>query len=370
MEDSTGAMDNSHGPITDSGCSDVRQRQAQIAAFLEGVGIQEYRKVRISGDASNRRYQRIFTGERSYMLMESPVDKEPLKPFIEVAALLRDRGFSTPEILHQDTQSGLLLLEDFGNTLFSKLFHDAAIENIALVQRQLCQEAVNILIAFAQQGLEPPFEAEDLPYYSESMLQQETDAFADWFLPEIFSGNQLREAQHSWKLLWQFLISSADLTPQVFVHRDFHVDNLCWLSEREGLKRVGILDFQDAVRGRPAYDLVSLLEDARRDVPETIQAQLKQDFIKALDLDAESFNAEYAFYGAQRNAKILGYFVRLYRRDSKPRYLAMLDRVWHYFLRDIQHPALKDVDQWVGRYFDNDARRRVGDIVKTAMEST
>ncbi len=354
--------------VTTATCPELRQRQKEIKTFLEAFGIDECRKIRISGDASHRRYQRIFHQDRNYMLMDSPVDKEPVEPYVTVAEMLRDRGFSTPQIVHADSGKGLLLLEDFGNTLFSKFFHEAAIENIELVQRQLYHEALNILIALGQQQLTTPFDAEEVPAYGEEILEREVAAFAEWFLPEIFEGSQLKEAQHSWKLLWQFLISSADLTPQVLVHRDYHVDNLCWLNDREGLKRVGLLDFQDAVRGRLPYDLVSLLEDARRDVPPTLQAELKQAYIKALDLDETAFNAEYAFYGAQRNAKILGYFVRLYRRDGKPRYLAMVERVWNYFIQDIEHAALDDVRQWVDKYFDTDARRRVSDIVKAPLE--
>jgi hypothetical protein len=344
-----------------------RQRQKEIAEFLAACGKDGGRKVRISGDASHRRYQRIFHESGTYMLMDSPVDKERVEPFIAVDALLRDRGFSAPEIVHADAEKGLLLLEDFGNTLFSKFFHGAAIENVEIVQRQLYNEALNILIAFGRQGLEGSFAADDVPHYSEEILEREVAAFAEWFLPEILSGSRLKEAQQSWKLLWRFLISSADLTPQVFVHRDFHVDNLCWLEEREGLRRVGLLDFQDGLRGRLAYDLVSLLEDARRDVPRTLQATLKAEFINTLELNEKQFNADYALYGAQRNAKILGYFVRLHRRDGKPRYLAMIDRVWAYFMQDIQHEALEDVQRWVQTYFDSDARKRVSDIATAPM---
>jgi N-acetylmuramate 1-kinase len=349
-------------PVMPMPSPEERLRQQEIAAFLTRCGVDGGRKIRISGDASHRRYQRIFHEDSTYMLMDSPVDKERVEPFVAVAALLADRGFSVPKVIEADMDKGLLLLEDFGNTLFSKFFHEAAIENVEIVQRQLYNEALNILIAFARQGLEGAFSADALPAYSEEMLEREVDAFGEWFLPEILSGSQLKEAQQSWKLLWRFLISSADLTPQVLVHRDYHVDNLCWLEEREGMKRVGLLDFQDAVAGRMAYDLVSLLEDARRDVPRTLQAQLRQEFVRVLELDERAFAAEYALYGAQRNAKILGYFVRLYRRDGKPRYLAMIDRVWTYFMQDIQHPALDDVQQWVNKYFDSDARKKVADI--------
>ena len=344
-----------------------RQRQKEIAEFLAVCGKEGGRKVRISGDASHRRYQRIFHEDQTYMLMDSPVDKERVEPFIAVDALLKDRGFSVPEIVHADPEKGLLLLEDFGNTLFSKFFHAAAVENIDLVQKKLYNEATNILIAFGRQGLEGAFATPDLPAYSEEILEREVLAFAEWFLPEVLSGSLLKEAQQSWKLLWRFLISSSNLEPQVLVHRDFHVDNLCWLEEREGLRRVGLLDFQDALQGRLAYDLVSLLEDARRDVPRTLQAQLKSEFIRALELDEKVFLSEYALYGAQRNAKILGYFVRLYRRDGKPRYLAMIDRVWAYFMQDIQHDSLEDVQSWIAKYFDSDARKRVAEIAMAPL---
>lgn len=344
-------------------------RQKEIDAFLASQGLDDCRKIRISGDASHRRYQRIFHDDNHYMLMDSPVDKEPVEPFLEVGAMLLERGFSAPKIIAQDASKGLLLLEDFGNTLFSKFFHEAAIENVELVQQKLYREATNILIALGQQGLKEPFSSASLPEYSEDLLEREVAAFAEWFLPEIFSGAQLKEAQHSWTLLWRFLISSADLSPQVLVHRDYHVDNLCWLEERDGLRRIGLLDFQDAVQGSRAYDLVSLLEDVRRDVPPTLQAQLKAEYISALELNEATFNADYAFYGAQRNAKILGYFVRLYRRDGKPRYLAMIERVWQYFLADIEHASLNDVQQWLNKFFDGDAHKRVAEIAKAPMKA-
>ncbi len=344
-------------------------RQKEIDAFIQDAGLTNVRKIRISGDASNRRYQRIFSGDDSYMLMDSPVDKEPVEPFIQVDKILLDRGFSAPKIVKENKERGLLLLEDFGNTLFSKFFHDAAVEDELLVQQQLYREAVNILIALAQQGLEGSFSCDDIPHYGEDILEREVAAFGEWFLPEILQGAQLKEAQNSWTLLWRFLISSADLTPDTLVLRDYHVDNLCWLEHREGLQRVGLLDFQDALRGNKAYDLVSLLEDARRDVPPTLQALLKSEYVAALGLDEAKFDRDYAFYGAQRNAKILGYFVRLYRRDGKPRYLAMIERVWNYFLADIEHASLNDVQQWVNKYFDHDARRAVNDIAKISMQN-
>ncbi len=354
-------------PAENGGCEELRLRQKQIKQFLDGAGLHDCRKIRIAGDASHRRYQRIFHNDSRFMLMDCPPEKEAIAPFITLANMLRDRGFSAPEIIRSNPEEGLMLLEDFDNTLFSKFFHEAAIENADLVQRQLYQEAVNILIALAQQGLQAPFEAKNIPTYDETLLEREVMLFADWFLPEIFQGTQLKQAQHSWKLLWKFMLGGADLSPQVLVHRDYHVDNLCWLADREGLKRVGLLDFQDAVCGRLAYDLVSLLEDARRDVPATLQAQMKNNFVKALGLNEADFAREYAFYGAQRNAKILGIFVRLYRRDGKPRYLAMIERVWGYFLQDIQHSELHDVQEWVSQFFDVDAKRRVADIIKVAM---
>ncbi len=309
-------------------------RAEQIEAFLKAAQLGKYTLTPVSGDASFRSYQRVQAAGKTYVLMDAPPGKEDVRPYIRVAEALLKAGYSAPKILAKDAEQGLLLLEDFGDKLFI-----ADMQNPVL-ERELYRTAVDVLVEWNQKTIDT------LPPYTIDVLKREVALFAEWYIPSVApvaSGSKLAE---EFLILWQELFERYPQATTQFVHRDYHVSNLMWL-ERKGVKAVGQLDFQDALLGAPAYDLVSLLEDARRDVPQSIQTEMLEYYLQKTELPREEFLASYAFLGAQRNFKILGIFVRLWKRDSKPNYLALLPRVWGYVEQDLMHPALAPLKTWI-----------------------
>jgi aminoglycoside/choline kinase family phosphotransferase len=170
--------------------------------------------------------------------------------------------------------------------------------------------------------------------------------------------NELERTEH--RVLWTQVLNQVRGSDPVFVHRDYHAQNLMWLAQRKGIARTGVIDFQDAVSGSPAYDLVSLLEDARRDVPLELAEAMRKHYLKQRSgcdrFDVDAFESEMAIMAGQRNAKIIGIFSRLYLRDGKPRYLAMIPRVWRYLEQDLRHPALAQLKTWYDAHIPSELR--------------
>jgi aminoglycoside/choline kinase family phosphotransferase len=190
--------------------------------------------------------------------------------------------------------------------------------------------------------------------YDEIALLAETDLLTEWFFPLALGRAAQADEIKEHRALWTAALAPFLAAAPVFVHRDYHAQNLVWLPRRQGIARVGLIDFQDAVRGSRAYDLVSLVEDARRTVsPALAQATIAHYRASARDqgtaLDDAAFDAELAVMAAQRNAKIVGIFARLFKRDGKARYLSHLPRVWNYLERDLRHPALAALAKWYDR---------------------
>jgi aminoglycoside/choline kinase family phosphotransferase len=268
-----------------------------------------------------------------------------VRPYVTVAEYLASLRLSAPRILAKDEVRGLLLLEDLGDDLFSRLLAKDASQEEAYYR-----EAVTLLADLA--GRATP---NDLPRYDDALLQRELGLFTEWFIPAALAEKNIPIAE--FHALWEPLLSRLHALPQVLVLRDYHADNLLWLPERSGIARVGLLDFQDAVVGAVPYDLASLLEDARRDVPAALARKMKAHFLSLLpQLDAASFEEGYAIMAAQRNLKIIGIFTRLCVRDGKPRYLSMLPRVWAHLANDLQVPALKPVREWMEAYVPQKVR--------------
>lgn len=301
----------------------------------------------LAGDASFRRYIRITQGANSYMLMDAPPDKEDVRPFVSICNALVAKDFSAPRIIGSDETAGLLLLEDLGDDTFSRLLR-ADISR----EEEYYTAAVELLAAWHSGALPP----KALPLYDTALFMREIMLFSNWFLPQLFDGAALADAQQSYVALWQELLAHAPLATDQFVHRDYHADNLMWLPARKGIARVGLLDFQDAVAGDAAYDLVSLLEDARRDVPVALARKMIAHYVQESGADAERFAHAYALLAAQRNSKIVGIFTRLAARDGKKHYLDYLPRVWGHLSRDAEHPKLAALKDWLDQYVPMDAR--------------
>ena len=329
-------------------------REAEIASFLRRAGWQAAARAPLAGDASPRRYERLSGGPRPAVLMDAPPDLgEDVRPFAALTGLLRDRGFAAPDIYACDTAAGLLLLEDVGDALFARVC--AATPE---AEAELYEAAVDLLVAL--HAAPPPGTAlgydaaHPIGPYSELVLLREARLVVDWWAPA--AGRRLSSAA-----LAEFdaLVAEACARPSrdrsALVLRDYHAENLIWDGAAEGLARVRPLDYQDAVAGSAAYDLVSLLEDARRDVPDGLRAAMTARYAAAAraadpDFDAEAFAADAAALAAQRNLKIMGVFARLARRDGKPRYLPLIPRVWGHLRRDLAHPDLAALRVFVERW--------------------
>lgn len=307
-------------------------RAARIGAFLQVVGWGGARREPLAGDASNRRYWRLHRPDGAgAILMDAPPERgEDTRPFVAIARHLAGLGLSPPRILAEDAAAGLLLLEDLGDALLARL-----LDRDPSRAGDLYAAATDTLIAL-QRHPPPP----GLAAYGPEKLGDLAALALDWYAPAITAAPAPDGARAAFAA--QLGAMAARLAPgaPVLALRDYHCENLIWLPARTGPARIGLLDFQDALAGHPAYDLVSLLQDARRDVPETLEAQMRRRFLDATGHPAQDFAAAYAFLGAQRNLRILGVFARLALRDGKPGYLAMMPRVWRYLMRDLAHPDL------------------------------
>ena len=308
---------------------------ASAPDFLAANGWAGAAIVPLAGDASFRRYFRVVDGGRTAVLMDAPPDKEDSRPFLDLAAHLVSLGFSAPRALAVDLGEGLILLEDFGDKrVASLLAADPADE------REIYETAIDILAALHEQVL--PAVA---PYHRTELLR-EVNIVTEWYLPAVGAAGDVSAYEAAWDAVWQDVIAETVAAP-VLVLRDYHADNLMVLDDRSGLQRLGLLDFQDALAGHAAYDLVSLLQDARRDVDPRLEAAMLDRYMAARGIaDRARFRASYEVLGAQRNAKILGVFSRLWKRDGKPGYRVFQPRVWGYLERNLRHPALAPVRGW------------------------
>ncbi|WP_198162082.1 aminoglycoside phosphotransferase family protein [Sphingomonas sp. TDK1] len=314
-------------------------------AFLASAAWDGARILPVAGDASFRRYFRVVDGDRSAILMDAPPPHEDPRPFLAVAQWLTDHGFAAPAILHADLDQGLVLLEDFGDVRLRE-----TVDAEPARERGLYGAAVDLLVRLhaEEAGVDTP--------YDRAVYQREAGLFVEWYCPAVGLNVDAAGYVAAWDAV---LAPLLDGHRPVTVLRDYHAENLMLI---EGGERLGLLDFQDALAGHPAYDLVSLLQDARRDVPAAVEAAMLARYREATGA-GEAFDIAYHVLGAQRNAKILGIFTRLWKRDGKPRYPALCPRVWAYLERDLAHPALAPVADWFAANVPADRR---GDPMQVA----
>lgn len=344
-------------------------RQGVIGRFLADAGWGEAAYAPLAGDASYRRYARLSSGPSQAILMDAPPGGDARQlpaarqynatahlaidcaPFVAVAGYLAQSGLSAPRVLAADMAAGLLLLEDYGDKLYFDLFAQGQAE------LPLYGAAVDLLLALHSQTVPEllpatPFSAAyRVPGFDQAAVQAELALMLDWYLPDQgrdATDGACREFEEIWDALYPYFVAG----PEVLILRDYHAQNIFWLPDRTGLQQVGVIDFQDALRGSAAYDLVSLLEDARRDVaPDIARAMLARycDGARCLqpDFDAEGFHLAYAIAGVQRNTRLLGTFTRLARRDGKMFYLGLIPRVRGYLDRALAHPQLQSLQRWM-----------------------
>lgn len=324
-------------------------RRRAMEAFVAGAGWQDAELKPLAGDASFRRYERVFAPGRQAVLMDAPPEKEDTGPFILVDRYLEKLGFSAPRILAEDRAQGFLLLEDLGDDSYTRL-----LARQPEAEKELYLAAIEVLAELHRRNHADDI-ALDVPLYDHATLLREANLFSEWYLPAVMGNNvHTRSLGEEFISLWDALLTAHVPSKEVVVLRDYHADNLLWLPERSGIQRVGLLDFQDALIGHPAYDIVSLLEDARRDVSDVTIDAVIDHYLAISGAKEGDFRAFYALLGAQRNAKIIGIFVRLAVRDGKKHYINYLPRVWHHFLEDLQHPWLSPIKDWVERHIKHE----------------
>jgi len=317
-------------------------RKSARESFARANGLVPKRLVAMPVDASFRRYFRYENADRRLLMMDAPPPQEDVRPFVKVAKHLAALGLRSPAIYAVDEAQGFVLLEDFGEATFTRLLSGGADE------KALYEFAVDTL---AHLHRVPGAIQIDVPPYDVKVLQREAALFTQWYLPYAMGPLLNESACTAWDAAWASAIGGLPKPRTSLVLRDFHVDNLMLLERGEGLERCGLLDFQDALIGPTAYDVVSLLEDARRDVPESLQRTLKLRYIELSDdIDQTGFDAWFNVLGAQRHAKVLGIFVRLNERDGKSSYLKHLARVARLFDAKLATVELTPVRQWFEKY--------------------
>jgi N-acetylmuramate 1-kinase len=329
--------------------SETQTPRKAARGFLDAQGWHGIVPTLLAGDASFRKYFRLRDGARQAVLMDAPPPQEDVRPFVTVATHLARLGLSAPRIDAADPHAGFLLLEDFGDDTFTRALNAGASEAV------LYARAVEALVAL---HAHPAQTHVDCPVYDDSVLDREAALLTDWFLPEWAGKATDTEVRAAYFDAWRKVYPLARAGGTVLVLRDYHVDNLVRL-DRPGVRGCGLLDFQDALIGPAAYDLASLIGDARRDVsPDVVLASIDAYLAARPQVDRAAFEAAIAVLSAQRSAKIAGIFVRLFRRDGKPQYLKHIDRVWRRLNADLVHPALAPVRAWFDRHVPAEWRAR------------
>ena len=312
-------------------------------AFLAAHGWGDATILPLAGDASFRRYFRVVDGARQAVLMDAPPPHEDPRPFIAVAEYLCDQGLSAPVILARDLDRGLLLIEDFGDVRLRETI-DGAPDREARHYAGVTDLLVHL-------HARPPMAG--LPVHGLEQWLDEVMLFSDWYCPAL----GIDVDRDAFRAAWEAALApiEADGLPRVTVLRDFHAENIMLVGARDGIAHYGLLDFQDALVGHPAYDLASVLEDARRDVTPAVEAAMLDRYAAATGQGAAFRNAYWAL-AAQRNTRILGVFVRLWKRDGKPGYRQFQPRMWGLLERDLAHPALVPDRQWFDANIPADKR--------------
>lgn len=317
-----------------------------IDGFLNKAGFGDAALSPVAGDASFRRYFRLATDDgRKAILMDAPPPEEDPRPFIDIAEYLSRHNFHAPQIYAQDLDRGLVILEDFGDLRMREYLDDSP-----QAETDIYRAAIDTLIRL--RDVKPA----EIAKYDYAVYQREANLLTEWYMPAM--GLQADQAEY--EALWQELLAPlrGEGGYSVTVLRDYHAENIMLL---DGGGQ-GIIDFQDALIGHPAYDLVSLLQDARRDVSPQLEAEMLKYYQQKTG-EGSDFGHHYALLGAQRNIKIIGIFTRLWKRDGKPRYLDFLPRMWGLLERDLAHPQLSPLKNWVDSHIPQDIR------LKSPLES-
>jgi N-acetylmuramate 1-kinase len=329
----------------------VTDRAATISGFLTDHGWGAAASTPLAGDASARRYLRLVRGDERAILMDSPNPAEDVVPFIAIADILRGLGLSAPEIKAAQPDDGLLLLEDFGDDTFTRLMAQGA-DTTALYQL-----AVDALAVIHRDFRPEQTASIALPRYDADLFIDQVMLLADVYIPTALGRDLTTAERTELEQAWRSLVPGAVEIGTSLMHRDYHVDNLMRLPDCQGAAVCGLLDFQNAGLGPISYDLVSLLEDARRDVPTNLASTMIDHYLNTFpDLDRDAFRRSYAVLGAVRHTRIVAVFARLHLCYGKAEYLQHFPRVWRLLEAKLAEPALAPVRDWFDRMLPPEAR--------------
>ena len=328
----------------------MSDRKSLRADFIARSGWGDAQERLLAGDASFRKYFRLTRGGNTVVVMDAPPPQEDVRPFVRIGRHLLKLGLSAPAIHAEDPVRGFLLLEDLGDDTFARVLAAGGDEG------ELYARATDVLVALHQapdHALLP-----GLGGYTGEALIDAAMLLPEWYRPEA-TGHATADADTAaYRAAWRDCLAHLPTTAAALLLRDYHKDNLLWLPSRPGVKACGLLDFQDARQGHPSYDLVSLIEDARRDVSPAVHAACLARYVGKAGLrDVADFKTGFALMAAQRHARIIGLFVRLLKRDGKPEYLPHLPRVWRMFEHALRHEALEPLRRWVDRHLPPPLRR-------------
>lgn len=318
---------------------DNSDRSRQLKQFIDEHFVEKaYSLKPIVGDAGLRDYLRVETKNSSYIIMDCPPSYASVEPFINVANFLNANGFSAPEIIKSDIKNGFLIMEDFG----SLSVKDYLLKHDAIEQKNIYYSSIDLLIQ-----LQNTFPPEDLKPFDNNLLLAELSTFTDYYIPYKTGSNVSKGDLEEFNEIWEDILASQEPFNNSIILRDYHVENMMYLGSRQGIKKLGLLDFQDALIGSPVYDLVSILEDARIDVDRDFALNCASYFAQKKQADLQHTILNYHILGAQRNLRILGVFARKYVKDKDDTYLQYIPRVIKYLVYDVSHPILEPLRNWL-----------------------
>ncbi len=319
-------------------------REGEYKLFIEKIlhlSASDYQIKSLPVDCSFRSYHKILHGEKSYILMDSPPECEDISPFVTVTKILLDFGFSAPQIYALDKKNGLAIIEDFGDNLIKNIL--IAHPNLST---EIYEKIINTLISIQKRSHNNSNMY--LEEYDEEKLMSEVLLFVEWYYPALFGFGLSDKGKENFIRIWKSLFKKIYYKKDTLVLRDYHVENLMLLPGRKPSQEIGLLDYQDAVLGSYAYDLVSLLEDARIEVRRPFREKMITYYISnSENISYKEFLSDYAILGLQRNCKIIGIFTRKSIRDKNSHYLQYLPRVWSYINDSINHPVLYEMKKWM-----------------------
>ena len=319
------------------------ERDELLQNFLKKCGWEDAERYLLARDASFRWYDRLTDGEKTMVLMNAPIPQENPAQFVFVDEILERIGAKVPHIHHRDLDNGFLLLEDFGDDTFTRLIARGEDE------MSLYRQAVDALIHI-QKNIH---ESHGLQEYDFDLMFFEASLLPLWYIKYVVGKDVDEEGMNEFKSIWQELYKIMRSVPDTLVLLDYHVDNLMITKDNQ----CGLLDFQDARYGPITYDLASLLEDARRLVPENIQSEMLRYYFEELpQFDTEEFRQSYPIMAVQRHTKVIGIFVRLFVRDHKDRYLKFIPFVWSLLEKHLDNPLLARYKKWLDTYVPKEIR--------------